>query len=37
MKYRHLHSHMGMIIGFIIADTDMWPRVVGVREPYSIR
>lgn len=29
-QYRHLHSHMGMIMGFIIADTGLWPRVVGL-------
>ncbi len=28
-QHRHLHSHMGMIMGFIIAETDMWPRVIG--------
>lgn len=39
-QYRHLHSHMGMIMGFIIGDTGMWPRVVGLEipipsEPYD--
>lgn len=39
-QYRHLHSHMGMIMGFIIESTGMWPRVVGLEgqipdEPYS--
>jgi hypothetical protein len=29
-QYRHLHSHMGMIMGFIIDDTNQWPRVVGL-------
>lgn len=28
-QYRHLHSHMGMIMGFIIEDTGRWPRVLG--------
>ncbi len=39
-QYRYLHSHMGMIIGFIIEHTGMWPRVVGLEgqipdEPYN--
>jgi hypothetical protein len=29
-QHRHLHSHMGMIMGFIIAETGLWPRVVGL-------
>ena len=29
-QHRHLHSHMGMIMGFIIADTGLWPRVLGL-------
>lgn len=29
-QHRHLHSHMGMIMGFIIDDTGKWPRVVGL-------
>ncbi len=29
-QHRHLHSHMGMIMGFIIAETGMWPRVTGM-------
>lgn len=32
-QHRHLHSHMGMIMGFIISDTGMWPRVVGLEHP----
>lgn len=32
-QFRHLHSHMGMIMGFIIDDTDMWPRVIGLERP----
>jgi hypothetical protein len=32
-QFRHLHSHMGMIMGFIIDDTGMWPRVVGLEKP----
>ena len=26
-QHRHLHTHMGMIMGFITAETGMWPRV----------
>lgn len=29
-QYRHLHTHLGMIMGFIIADTGRWPRVLGL-------
>lgn len=29
-QFRHLHSHMGMIMGFIIDDTGLWPRVLGL-------
>ena len=29
-QHRHLHSHMGMIMGFIISDTNKWPRVIGL-------
>lgn len=32
-QYRHLHTHLGMIMGFIIADTGMWPRVLGLENP----
>ena len=32
-QFRHLHSHMGMIMGFIIDDTGLWPRVVGLEQP----
>ena len=35
-QYRHLHSHMGMIMGFIIDDTGMWPRVVGLEKPLPM-
>lgn len=30
-QFRHLHSHMGMIMGFIIDDTGFWPRVLGLQ------
>ena len=31
-QHRHLHSHMGIIIGFIIAETGLWPRVLGLED-----
>lgn len=33
-QFRHLHTHMGMIMGFIIDDTGMWPRVLGLENPF---
>lgn len=33
-QYRHLHSHMGIIMGFIIADTGLWPKVLGLETPF---
>lgn len=30
-QFRHLHSHMGMLMGFIIDDTGLWPRVLGLQ------
>lgn len=33
-QFRHLHSHMGMIMGFIIDDTGLWPRVLGLETPF---
>jgi hypothetical protein len=35
-QFRHLHSHMGMIMGFIIADTGLWPRVLGLEKPFPV-
>jgi len=35
-QLRHLHSHMGMIMGFIIDDTGLWPRVLGLENPFPI-
>ncbi len=32
-QFRHLHSHMGMIMGFIIDDKNMWPAVLGLEIP----
>ncbi len=29
-QHRHLHSHMGMLMGFIIAKTGLWPKVIGL-------
>ncbi len=29
-QHRHLHTHMGMIMGFIIDDIGKWPRVIGL-------
>ena len=29
-QHRHLHTHMGMIMGFIVAETGLWPKVVGL-------
>lgn len=33
-QFRHLHSHMGIIMGFIIDDTSLWPRVLGLESPF---
>lgn len=30
-QFRHLHSHMGMLMGFVIDDTGLWPRVLGLQ------
>lgn len=30
-QHRHLHSHMGMLMGFIIEDTGMWPKTLGLK------
>lgn len=32
-QYRHLHTHMGIIMGFIIDDTGLWPNVLGLTRP----
>lgn len=29
-QFRHLHTHMGMVMGFIVAETGLWPQVVGL-------
>lgn len=31
-QHRHLHSHIGMLMGFIIAETGLWPRVIGLED-----
>lgn len=33
-QFRYLHSHMGMIMGFVIDDTGLWPRVLGLENPF---
>lgn len=33
-QHRHLHTHMGMIMGFIVAETGMWPRVLGLEGEF---
>ena len=33
-QFRHLHSHMGIIMGFIIDDTGLWPKVLGLESPF---
>lgn len=32
-QFRHLHTHMGMVMGFVVADTGLWPRVIGLETP----
>ena len=29
-QHRHLHTHMGMIMGFIVDGINRWPRVIGL-------
>ena len=33
-QHRHWHRHMGMIYGFIVADTGRWPYVLNLDAPY---
>lgn len=35
-QFRHLHSHMGMIMGFVIDDTGLWPRVLGLENEFPV-
>lgn len=32
-QFRHLHTHMGIIMGFIINDKGLWPAVLGLQRP----
>lgn len=29
-QHRHLHTHMGMLMAFIVNDTGKWPKVLGL-------
>ena len=29
-QFRHLHTHMGMLMGFLIAETGEWPFILGL-------
>lgn len=33
-QHRHLHTHMGMLMGFIVDDTGRWPHVVGLEGKF---
>jgi len=33
-QYRHLHCHLGMLMGFIISDLGKWPRVLGLEGDF---
>lgn len=33
-QHRHLHTHMGMIMGFLVADSGRWPLVLGLENPF---
>ncbi len=32
-QFRHLHTHMGMLMRFIIEATGQWPTVLGLERP----
>ncbi|WP_040196670.1 DinB family protein [Candidatus Soleaferrea massiliensis] len=34
-QHRHLHTHMGMLMGFIVDDTGRWPHVVGLEGAFE--
>ena len=34
-QHRHLDMHIGMMMGYIIADTKKWPRVFGLQSELS--
>ena len=33
-QYRHLHTHLGMLMGFIVAETGLCPRTLEVGGPF---
>ena len=33
-QHRHLDMHIGMLMGYIIADTGRWPRVLGLMDAW---
>ena len=33
-QYRHLHTHLGILMGFIIAETGKWPYVLGLTHEF---
>lgn len=33
-QFRHWHRHMGIIYGFIVADTGKWPYVLNMKGKY---
>lgn len=33
LHFRHLHTHMGMLMGFVIDDAGLWPNVLGLTRP----
>lgn len=35
-QFRHLHTHVGMIMGFIIEATGQWPMVLGLTKPIPV-
>ncbi|MDQ0202343.1 hypothetical protein [Pectinatus haikarae] len=35
-QHRHLHSHMGIIMGFIIDDAGLWPKIIGLEHDIPL-
>lgn len=35
-QHRHLHCHLGMLMGYIIAGEGLWPRVIGLEEEIPV-
>lgn len=33
-QHRHLHTHMGMLMGFLVAELGEWPRVLGLEGQF---